>query len=151
MVFKVLSYSLIFPNFRWLILAAQPARALDVCSLVSWRRGMCHLSWSRSLTLNTFLRRRTTLRLWSRYLQEKTHRKLNSIHRVTTTTMTMRRRRMRNEDEDQHHHSARVQSQESSVPWKRRVQGNCGDPQRTQCAELSPGSSFQRHSPGCTR
>jgi hypothetical protein len=57
---------------------------------------MCHLSWSHNPTLlNTFLRRRTTLRLWSRYLQEKTHRKLNSIHRMTTTTMTMRRRRMR--------------------------------------------------------
>jgi hypothetical protein len=56
---------------------------------------MCHLSWSRSLTLlSTFLRRRIPLRLWSWYLFEKKLRKqqknLNSCHRtMATTTMTM--------------------------------------------------------------
>jgi hypothetical protein len=32
-IFKRLSYSLLFPNFRWLVLAAQPRRALDVSPL----------------------------------------------------------------------------------------------------------------------
>jgi hypothetical protein len=27
----------------------------------------------------------------------------------------------------QHHHSGRIQNQENSVPWPRRVQGNSGD------------------------
>jgi hypothetical protein len=34
-----------------------------------------------------FLRGRTPSRLWSRYRQEKTHKKLNSYRRTTTTTM----------------------------------------------------------------
>jgi hypothetical protein len=34
-LFKLLSYSLLFLNFRWLILTAQPGRALDVSPLVS--------------------------------------------------------------------------------------------------------------------
>jgi hypothetical protein len=29
-LFKLLSYSLLFPNFRWFVLVAQPGRALDV-------------------------------------------------------------------------------------------------------------------------
>jgi hypothetical protein len=93
----LLSYSLLFPKFRWFILTTQPARALDVNPLVRWHQEMCHLSWSRSLTLlNTFLKRRIPLRLWSWYLQEKKLRKrwkkLNSYRRtmatMTTTTMT---------------------------------------------------------------
>jgi hypothetical protein len=31
----MLSYSLIFPNFRWSVLAAQPGKALDVSPLDS--------------------------------------------------------------------------------------------------------------------
>jgi hypothetical protein len=59
MLFKLLSYSLLFPNFRWFILATQPVRALDVSPLVRWFQGMCHLSRSRRISvLSTFLRRR---------------------------------------------------------------------------------------------
>jgi hypothetical protein len=42
-----------------------------------------------------FLRRRTPSRSWSRYLWEKTCKKLNSCHRMTTTTMIMRRKKKR--------------------------------------------------------
>jgi hypothetical protein len=91
MLFKRLSYSLLFPNFRWFALAEQPARALDINPLVSWRQGMCHLSRSRSPTLlSTFLRRRIPLKSWSRCLREKARKKLNSCRRTTTTTTTMR-------------------------------------------------------------
>jgi hypothetical protein len=31
----LLSYSLLFPNFRWFVLAAQPGKALDVSPLDS--------------------------------------------------------------------------------------------------------------------
>jgi hypothetical protein len=66
---------------------AQPARAMDISLLVRWCQGMCHLSRSYNLTLlNTFLRRRIPLRLWSWYLREK---KLNSSHRTMSTTTTM--------------------------------------------------------------
>jgi hypothetical protein len=34
-LFKRLSYPLLFPNFRWLVIAAQPGRALDVSPLDS--------------------------------------------------------------------------------------------------------------------
>jgi hypothetical protein len=50
-----------------------------------------------------FLRRRTPSRSWSRYLQEMTHKKLNSCRRMTTTTMTMRMEKKKGdeaEDED---------------------------------------------------
>jgi hypothetical protein len=40
-----------------------------------------------------FLRGRTPLRLWSRYRQEKTRKKLNSYRRTTTTTMIMGRKK----------------------------------------------------------
>jgi hypothetical protein len=96
MLFKLLSYSLLFPNFRWLILAAQPARALDVALLVRWCQGMCHLSWSHSPTLlSTSLRRRIPLRSWSWYPREK---KLNNCRRtmaimMTTTTTTIMRKK----------------------------------------------------------
>jgi hypothetical protein len=57
---------------------------------------MCHSRQSCSLTpLSTFLRGRTLLRLWSRYQQEKTRRKLNNYHKMATTMMAMRRKRMR--------------------------------------------------------
>jgi hypothetical protein len=49
-LFKQLSYSLLFLNFRWFILTAQPARALDVSPLFRWHEGMCHLSRSHSST-----------------------------------------------------------------------------------------------------
>jgi hypothetical protein len=96
MLFKLLSYSLLFPNFRWFVLAAQPARALDVGLLVRWCQGMCHLSWNHSPTLlNTSLRRRIPLRSWSWYLREK---KLNNCRRtmaimMTTTTTTIMRKK----------------------------------------------------------
>jgi hypothetical protein len=64
MLFKLLSYSLLFLNFIWFVLTAQPARALDVNQLVSWHQEMCHLSRSRNMTLlSLFLRRRSPLRL----------------------------------------------------------------------------------------
>jgi hypothetical protein len=73
MLFKLLSYSLLFLNFRWFILFAQPASALDVSPLVRWCQGMCHFSQSHNPTLlSTFLRRRIHLRSWSQYLREKT-------------------------------------------------------------------------------
>jgi hypothetical protein len=40
-----------------------------------------------------FLRGRTPSRLWSRYRQEKTHKKVNSYRRTTTTTMIMGRKK----------------------------------------------------------
>jgi hypothetical protein len=40
-----------------------------------------------------FLRGRTHSRLWSRYWQEKTHKKRNSYRRTTTMTTTMRRKK----------------------------------------------------------
>jgi hypothetical protein len=39
MLFKLMSYSLPFPNFRWFVLTAQPTRALDVCPLVHYLGG----------------------------------------------------------------------------------------------------------------
>jgi hypothetical protein len=55
---------------------------------------MCHLRQSPCPTpLSTFLRGRTPSRLWSWYWQEKTHKKLNSYHKMTTTTTTMRRKK----------------------------------------------------------
>jgi hypothetical protein len=42
-LFKPLSYSLLFPNFRWFILVVQPRRALDIIPLDSWHPGMYHL------------------------------------------------------------------------------------------------------------
>jgi hypothetical protein len=42
-LFKPLSYSLLFPNFRWFVLILQPGRALDVSPLDSWCPGMYHL------------------------------------------------------------------------------------------------------------
>jgi hypothetical protein len=41
--------------------------------------------------LSTFLRKRIPLRSYSRYLREKTLKKLNSYRRMTTTMMTMRK------------------------------------------------------------
>jgi hypothetical protein len=65
MLFKLLSYSLLFPNFIWFILAAQPARALDVSQSVRSHQEICHLSRSCNMTLlNTFLRKRIPLRSW---------------------------------------------------------------------------------------
>jgi hypothetical protein len=91
MLFKSLSYSLLFLNFRWIILAAQPARARDISPLVRWHQGMCHLSRSHNPTLiSTFLRRRIPLRLWSGYMREKICKKLNSYHRTTTMATTTR-------------------------------------------------------------
>jgi hypothetical protein len=43
MLFKLLSYSLLFPNIRWFVLAAQPIRVLHASPLVRWHQGMCHL------------------------------------------------------------------------------------------------------------
>jgi hypothetical protein len=55
---------------------------------------MYHLRQSHSLTpLSTFLRGRTPSRLWSRYRQEKAHKKLNSFCRTTTTIMIMGRKK----------------------------------------------------------
>jgi hypothetical protein len=55
---------------------------------------MCHLRQSHNPTpLSTFLRGRTPLTLWSQYQQEKTHKKLNSCHRMMTMTMTTRRKK----------------------------------------------------------
>jgi hypothetical protein len=34
-LFKLLSYSLLFPHFRWFVLAALPGRVLDVSPLDS--------------------------------------------------------------------------------------------------------------------
>jgi hypothetical protein len=83
-----------FPKFRWFILVVQPGRALNVSPLDSWHPGMYHLCQSRSLTpLSMFLRGRTPLRLWSRYRQEKTRKKLNSYRRTMTTTMIMGRKK----------------------------------------------------------
>jgi hypothetical protein len=93
-LFKLLSYSLLFLNFRWFVLIVQPERALDVSPLDSWRLGMYHPHQSLSLTpLSTFLRGRTPSRLWSRYRQEKTCKKLNRCHRTTTTTTIMGRKK----------------------------------------------------------
>jgi hypothetical protein len=90
-LFKILSYSLLFPTFRWFILAALPARALDVSPLVRWCQGMCHLSRSCNPTLlSTFLMRRIPSRSWSWYLWDKTLRKLNSCCKMTTTVTIMR-------------------------------------------------------------
>jgi hypothetical protein len=84
----MLSYSLLFSNFRWFVLAAQSGRALDVSPLDSQHRGMCCLSRSRSMTL---LRRMNLLRLWSQYRQGKTHKKLNRCRR--TMIMTSKRKK----------------------------------------------------------
>jgi hypothetical protein len=93
-LFKLLSYSLLCPNFRWFVLAAQPARALDVSPLVRWHQEMCHLNQSRSPTLlSMFLRRRIPLRSWSWYQQEKTLRKLNNYHKTITMTTIMRKKK----------------------------------------------------------
>jgi hypothetical protein len=90
-LFKLLSYSLLFPAFRWFVPAAQPARALDISQLVRLRQAMCHPSRSCSMSLlSTFLRRRIASRSWSQYMWEKAFKKLNIYHRRMTTTMTMR-------------------------------------------------------------
>jgi hypothetical protein len=55
---------------------------------------MYHPHQSLNLTpLSTFLRGRTPSRLWSRYRQEKTCKKLNRCHRTTTTTTIMGRKK----------------------------------------------------------
>jgi hypothetical protein len=91
---KLLSYSLLFPNFGWFLLTAQPARALDVSPVVSWHQEMYHLRQSCNPTLlSMFLRGRTPLISWSWYRQEKTHKKLSSYHKTMTMTMIMWRKR----------------------------------------------------------
>jgi hypothetical protein len=95
MLFKLLSYSLLFSNFRWFILDAQPTRALDVSPLVSWHQGMCHLMQSHSPTLHSMFLKRTPSRSWSCYQQEKTLRKLNSYRRTTTMIMRKKKRTTR--------------------------------------------------------
>jgi hypothetical protein len=47
---KLLSYTLLFPNFKWFILAAQPASALVINPLVSWHLGTCHSRRSHNTT-----------------------------------------------------------------------------------------------------
>jgi hypothetical protein len=55
---------------------------------------MYHLHQSCSLTpLSTFLMERTPSRLWSRYRQEETSKKLNSCCRMMTTTTIMGRKK----------------------------------------------------------
>jgi hypothetical protein len=87
-----------FSNFRGFIVVVQPRRALGVSPLDSYHPGMYHLRWSLSPTpLSMFLRGRTPSILWSWYRQEKTHKKLNSFHRITTTTTILgRKKTMRN-------------------------------------------------------
>jgi uncharacterized protein with WD repeat len=55
---------------------------------------MYHLRQSHNPTpLSTFHRGRTPSRLWSRYQQEKTRKKLNSCRRTMTTTTIMGRKK----------------------------------------------------------
>jgi hypothetical protein len=94
MLLKLLSYSLLFPNFKWFVLTAQPARAQDVSQSVILHQEICHLNRSHSTTLlSTFLRSMIPLRSWSWYLREKTLRKqrqkFNNCSRTMATTMTM--------------------------------------------------------------
>jgi hypothetical protein len=58
---------------------------------------MYHLRQSHNPTLlSTFPRGRTPSRLWSQYQRKKTHKKLNSCHRmVTTITILGRKKTMR--------------------------------------------------------
>jgi hypothetical protein len=90
-LFKRLSYSLLFPNFRWLILATQSRRALDVSPLsastkecATPTRAATRLPSARSLGGGL-------LQDCGHGWQEKTHKKLNSYRRMTS--MTMRRKK----------------------------------------------------------